>query len=661
MINLENIITGSHDELNEIGDWKALHRLSMELLKPDSIQQKLVCILKVVVEFHRTQYGVISFYDPLTNILAVEASIGLSDSAVAGLTGIKPGQGCCGLAFAERHRVIIEDFACNEQFSEFRPWAAKNFIRAVYSTPFYDANGETLGVLSVYFDKPRTPTLREKELADICATTVALILDRNRSETAWRNERDRRDQVLSGMAEGLCIVDRDFNVLEMNAAALRVNKRPFHELYGQSHWTLWPETRDSEVGRLYRKAMAERIPVHLENRWEDPTGQIKWFELSAYPIDEGLALFFRDITERKKSEEVVRESETRFRLLSESVSPVVWRTDAEGIGLDGGMAWIRYTGDENDPQQHWSESVHPEDRVKVRAWWAATLVAGEISQCTFRVLRRDGKYRYLASRAVPWKDSDGNVKEWVGSCEDVTDASLHEEELRAANQRKDQFLAILSHELRNPLSATRMAAQLLATPPTEAGRVTQLSEVIQRQVGHMSRLVEDLIDVSRVSLGLVRLDKHPVNLHTIIQNAVEQVGPMISAKGHILKVQMPPYPCTVSGDRTRLVQVISNLLSNAARYTPESGNIHLTLQMERDYFLLKIVDNGIGIEPAAIPLLFDLYVQAERSTDRKNGGLGLGLALVKRLVELHGGTVTAESDGKDLGCTFIVTLPQLKR
>ncbi|RYF44563.1 MAG: HAMP domain-containing histidine kinase, partial [Cytophagaceae bacterium] len=231
--------------------------------------------------------------------------------------------------------------------------------------------------------------------------------------------------------------------------------------------------------------------------------------------------------------------------------------------------------------------------------------------------------------------------------------------LRLENHRKDQFLAVLSHELRNPLSAAKMAVELLGTPPIKVERVSQLSEVIKRQVSHMSRLVEDLIDVSRVSEGLVVLDKHRINLNIIIENAVEQIRPMMVAKSHTLKVEVPPDPCEVCGDRIRLVQVIANLLSNAARYTPQQGCIHLTLATEQDCFSIKIIDNGIGIEPAVIPGLFDLFAQAERSTDPKSGGLGLGLALVKSLVELHGGTVTARSDGRNLGSTFTVALPRL--
>lgn len=230
--------------------------------------------------------------------------------------------------------------------------------------------------------------------------------------------------------------------------------------------------------------------------------------------------------------------------------------------------------------------------------------------------------------------------------------------LEGADRRKDEFLAILSHELRGPLSAAGMAAQLLAVPPVTEGRAGQLGQVITRQVGHMTRLVEDLLDVSRVSRGLVVLDKKPVDLCGIVRDAVEQVGPFIKTKSHNIVVSLPSKPCWIAGDRTRLVQIVANLLSNATRYTPEGGRITVCLGIDESVATLTVKDNGIGLAPELLPYLFDLYVQAERSSSGKNGGLGLGLALVKSLVEAHGGEVSAESGGKDLGSIFTVRLGQ---
>jgi signal transduction histidine kinase len=228
--------------------------------------------------------------------------------------------------------------------------------------------------------------------------------------------------------------------------------------------------------------------------------------------------------------------------------------------------------------------------------------------------------------------------------------------LEGADRRKDEFLAILSHELRGPLSATGMAAQLLAAAPVTETRAVQLGQLISRQVGHMTRLVEDLLDVSRVSRGLVVLAKEPVDLGSVVHDAVEQVGGFIESKAHKLVVFVPSEPCWISGDRTRLLQVVTNLLSNATRYTPEGGLITVSLTVEESGITLAVKDNGIGLGPDLLPYLFDLYVQAERSADGKNGGLGLGLALVKSLVEAHGGDVSAESSGKGSGSVFTVRL-----
>ena len=234
-----------------------------------------------------------------------------------------------------------------------------------------------------------------------------------------------------------------------------------------------------------------------------------------------------------------------------------------------------------------------------------------------------------------------------------------EEELRAADKRKDEFLAMLAHELRNPLAPISAAAQLLKLVHLDEARVKHTSDIIARQVDHMTRLVDDLLDVSRVTRGLVTLDKEPLDIKDIVADAVEQVSPLIDSRGHLLELQLPQESAGVLGDKKRLVQVIANLLNNAAKYTPDSGGIVLRLEVRPQEIVLTVVDNGIGMEPDLVLRVFDLFAQAERTSDRSQGGLGLGLALVKSLVVLHGGSVQAHSKGLGQGSTFTVRLPRL--
>jgi signal transduction histidine kinase len=229
--------------------------------------------------------------------------------------------------------------------------------------------------------------------------------------------------------------------------------------------------------------------------------------------------------------------------------------------------------------------------------------------------------------------------------------------LLSADQRKDEFLTMLSHELRGPLSATTMAVEILRRPPYSVEQTERMSQLIGRQAVHMSQLVEDLLDVSRISRGLVAIDKSLIDMGDVVAAAIEQVSPAAEAKRHHVTVSVPEAPCMVYGDRTRLVQVVSNLLGNAARYTPADGRISVSLEVQGAAVALTVSDNGIGILAETIPSLFDLYVQAESASLSKSGGLGLGLALVKSLVEIHGGTVTARSAGLGQGSTFKVVLP----
>jgi CheY-like chemotaxis protein len=231
--------------------------------------------------------------------------------------------------------------------------------------------------------------------------------------------------------------------------------------------------------------------------------------------------------------------------------------------------------------------------------------------------------------------------------------------MREVDQRKDEFLAMLAHELRNPLAPIRAASDLLRIPTLDRDKVRQTSEIISRQVKHMTGLIDDLLDLSRVSRGLVTLDQTLLDASQIIGNAVEQVRPLVDARRHRLTIQTPHETAFVHGDQKRLVQIVANMLNNAAKYTPEGGDITLALQADDDSVSFSVADNGIGIAPPMLEHVFDMFAQAERSSDRSQGGLGIGLALVKNLVTLHRGRVAASSEGIGRGSRFTVTLPRV--
>jgi len=231
--------------------------------------------------------------------------------------------------------------------------------------------------------------------------------------------------------------------------------------------------------------------------------------------------------------------------------------------------------------------------------------------------------------------------------------------LQDADHRKNEFLAMLAHELRNPLAPIRTAADVLQVVAPDNPPVKRAADIIRRQVGHMTELVDDLIDVSRVTRGLVELQRKPVDLRSVVAAALEQVQVLAESRGHSLSADVTSEPVWVPGDHARLIQVLVNLLTNAAKYTPFGGRIELTVETDTHQVRIEVRDNGIGIEPALLPHVFELFTQAERTPDRSQGGLGIGLALVRTIVELHGGEVRARSAGHGQGSTFTVRLPRL--
>ena len=231
------------------------------------------------------------------------------------------------------------------------------------------------------------------------------------------------------------------------------------------------------------------------------------------------------------------------------------------------------------------------------------------------------------------------------------------EALRDADRRKDEFLAILAHELRNPLAPVCSAVEIMQFPDLDAQRLAWCRDVIARQISHLTRLVDDLLDVSRITRGKVKLRLEPLDLQTAIATAVEASRPFIAAHRHELEVQLPRETLRVHGDSVRLTQVVANLLNNAAKYQQDGGRIQLSLARERDDIVIRVRDRGIGMTPEILARVFDPFMQADQSLHRAQGGLGVGLSLVRSLVELHGGSVHARSEGADLGSEFEVRLP----
>jgi PAS domain S-box-containing protein len=267
--------------------------------------------------------------------------------------------------------------------------------------------------------------------------------------------------------------------------------------------------------------------------------------------------------------------------------------------------------------------------------------------------------RFIDFVYQPIRDAHGAVTGIFAEGSDVTERKWAEDELRAANRQKDQFLAMLAHELRNPLAPITTAAELLKLGRMDQKGVQNASAIIARQAGHLTAIVDDLLDMSRVTRGLITIEKQELDINTVVTNAVEQVRSLIDARRHCLTLTLSGEPVHVMGDRTRLVQVFSNILNNAAKYTPPGGAIQLGVRVVDEQVEVTVRDNGTGIAPTTLPYVFDLFTQAERTLARSQGGLGIGLSLVKNLVTLHGGTVEAHSDGHDRGSEFTVRLPRV--
>ena len=362
--------------------------------------------------------------------------------------------------------------------------------------------------------------------------------------------------------------------------------------------------------------------------------------------------------------EALRRSEERYRALTEAVSTAVWSWNPatqEGDFAATQRWWCALTGQTSEEQSGqaqlgWIEAIHPEDREKARAAWTAAMESGKPYEVEYRVLTPEVGERVILARAVAVLEPDGTVREWVGMLSDVTESRRAEEVLREADRRKDEFLAMLAHELRNPLAPIRSSAGALRQLVPEDPRVDRALRMIERQVVHMTRLVDDLLDVSRISRGKVLLRPERLDLVRLVRSTVEDHRSIFEQAGLVFHVELPDEPLWMTGDPTRLAQVLANLLQNAAKFTNPGGRTSVCLSREAESrALLEVEDTGIGIDLEMLARVFEPFSQADQTLARSRGGLGLGLALVKGLVSLHGGTIEASSGGT--GSRFRIHFP----
>jgi signal transduction histidine kinase/CheY-like chemotaxis protein len=523
----------------QVDDLNHLHELSTHLLETPQLVRQLSMILGAVAHFHGARRGMVSLCEPGTGGLRIEASLGFDAAALAMAESL--GTGPCAEACRQHARVVVEDTRTSETFQACRDFFETQAIRAVHSTPLINSHGQVLGAITVYLDEPREPTERERRLADICARKAAVFAERAST----------RDELL--------VTQGRFE------AVLAASGAPFVILR----------------------------PVRQAHRIVD----FEWVYLN--------------------------------RAAAEAL----------GCGADAvvGQRVLR------NPVCRWMG--HPAFSYCVTAVESA-------STCEFDAVDHEGEQqRWLHCIASPIPDGLGV---WFT---DISERMRNEQLLRESGRRKDEFLATLAHELRNPLAPIRQATLLAMSPHTSDEQKRWSCEVIDRQVSHMALLLDDLLDISRITRGALALRRSPTDLASVLTSALETAHPLIDAKGHQLLTAIDDEPIVFDADPLRLAQVVGNLLTNAAKYTDPGGTIELRAGRRGDAIVIEVQDNGIGIPPESMPEAFRMFAQLRPTSERNGGGLGIGLALSKGLVELHGGTLTGSSEGVGRGSVFTIRLP----
>lgn len=505
------------------------------------------------------------------------------------------------------------------------------------------------------------------------------ITKRKLAEDALRESVEFNRSVFESSADCIKVLDLNGCLLSMNGPGRCVMEiEDCTPLVGTSWFEFWQDSERANADNAVKTALSGGTG-RFSGYCPTPKGTPKWWDVVVTPIldvlgkPKQLLVVSRDITDRKQAEAALRDSEEKFRNMANNAPIMVWVTDSSGYCTYLSQSWYDFTGqtEETGLGFGWMDVTHPEDQEDAKTVFLVANERREAFRLEYRLRRKDGEYCWVIDAASPWLGVDGRFKGYIGSVIDITDRKHAEaereqllareqvarEEAEAANRIKDEFLAVLSHELRSPLNPILGWSSLLQSRKLDEAKRAQALATIQRNAKLQSELIEDLLDVSRILQGKLSLNVVPVNLAATIQAAMETVRLAAEAKSIQVQAVLEPTVGQVSGDSTRLQQVVWNLLSNAIKFTPVGGQINIRLEHTGSHAQITVSDTGKGIHPDFLHYVFDYFRQADATSTRKFGGLGLGLAIVRHLVELHGGTVEVESPGEEQGATFTVRLP----
>jgi PAS domain S-box-containing protein len=489
---------------------------------------------------------------------------------------------------------------------------------------------------------------------------VSLVLDvteRDRAERALRETKEQLARIIDAIPNGFVTIDRGWRYTDVSAQAARSMGKTRDELLGRSMWEVFPDAGDDfrfQCERAWRK----QKPVSFDY-YSPALG--RWFETFLYPSSGRLSIQGHDITDRKRVEQSLRDSELRLRTVLENTPEGYAIYDAERRIEYINPVSLKLTGRKLEDlvgkrdEDLWPEEISSAYVPQLKRVYETGLPEN-VELDTIAV---SGDRFTKLLKFLPIKDAKGTIQHVLAATVDLTERKRFEHAMVEADRRKDEFLALLSHELRNPLTPIRYSLLVLDRAPPASEQASRAKAIIGRQVDQLTRIVDDLLDVTRISRGKIELQRSPLPLGDLVRRTAEDYRALFAANGIEVEIDVSKKQLIVDGDPARVAQIIGNLLQNAAKFTPRGGHVWLTLKADkaRRMAVISVRDTGVGISADVLPQLFQPFEQGANTLSRASGGLGLGLALVKALVEMHAGNVEARSEGPGTGAEIIVRLP----